>query len=128
MQVAQGPRNKPVPPMFTDVIHVTSGGDFDVTLSYKQMLIVVVTAVLLVAFWYLVQKTALGRAQRACEQDRGMAALLGVDVDRTISHDLRLGAALASSVLPVPGGPYSSTPFGMRALTPGTSSGSRGTP
>ena len=96
VQVAQGPRNKPVPPMFTDVIHVTSGGAFDVTLSYKQVLIVVVTGVLLAAFWYLVQKTALGRAQRACEQDRGMAALLGVDVDRTISLTFVIGAALAA--------------------------------
>ncbi len=96
VQVVQGPRNKPVPPMFTDVIHVTSGGAFDVTLSYKQILIVGVTGVLLLAFWYLVQKTALGRAQRACEQDRTMAALLGVDVDRTISLTFIIGAALAA--------------------------------
>ena len=96
VQVVQGPRNKPVPPMFTDVIHVTSGGAFDVTLSYKQILIVTVTGVLLLAFWYLVQKTALGRAQRACEQDRTMAALLGVDVDRTISLTFIIGAALAA--------------------------------
>ena len=96
VQVVQGPRNKPVPPMFTDVIHVTSGGAFDVTLSYKQILIVSVTGVLLLAFWYLVQKTALGRAQRACEQDRTMAALLGVDVDRTISLTFIIGAALAA--------------------------------
>ena len=96
VQVAQGPRNKPVPPMFTDVIQVTSGGAFDVTLSYKQILIVAVTAVLLGAFWFLVQKTALGRAQRACAQDRGMAALLGVDVDRTISLTFVIGAALAA--------------------------------
>ena len=96
VQVAQGPRNKPVPPMFTDVIRVTSGGDFDVTLSYKQILIVVVTGVLLLGFWFLVQKTALGRAQRACEQDRTMAALLGVNVDRTISLTFVMGAALAA--------------------------------
>ncbi len=96
VQVVQGPRNKPVPPIFTDVIHVTSGGAFDVTLSYKQILIVGVTGVLLLAFWYLVQKTALGRAQRACEQDRTMAALLGVDVDRTISLTFIIGAALAA--------------------------------
>ena len=96
VQVVQGPRNKPVPPMFTDVIHVTSGGAFDVTLSYKQILIVSVTGVLLLAFWFLVQKTALGRAQRACEQDRTMAALLGVDVDRTISLTFIIGAALAA--------------------------------
>jgi len=96
VQVVQGPRNKPVPPMFTDVIHVTSGGEFDVTLSYKQILIVVVTGVLLLGFWFLVQKTALGRAQRACEQDRTMAALLGVNVDRTISLTFIIGAALAA--------------------------------
>jgi branched-chain amino acid transport system permease protein len=96
VQVVQGPRNKPVPPMFTDVIQVTSGGAFDVTLSYKQILIVTVTGVLLLAFWFLVQKTALGRAQRACEQDRTMAALLGVDVDRTISLTFIIGAALAA--------------------------------
>jgi branched-chain amino acid transport system permease protein len=96
VQVVQGPRNKPVPPMFTDVIHVTSGGAFDVTLSYKQILIVSVTGLLLLGFWYLVQKTALGRAQRACEQDRTMAALLGVNVDRTISITFIIGAALAA--------------------------------
>jgi branched-chain amino acid transport system permease protein len=47
-------------------------------------------------FWYLVQKTSLGRAQRACEQDRKMAALVGIDVDRTISLTFVLGAALAA--------------------------------
>jgi branched-chain amino acid transport system permease protein len=55
-----------------------------------------VTVVLLTAFWYLVQKTSLGRAQRACEQDRRMAALLGIDVDRTISLTFVMGAALAA--------------------------------
>ena len=54
------------------------------------------TALLLAAFWYLVAKTALGRAQRACEQDPKMAALLGVDVDRTISITFVIGAALAA--------------------------------
>ena len=51
---------------------------------------------LLAAFWYLVQKTSLGRAQRACEQDRKMAALLGIDVDRTVSLTFVIGAALAA--------------------------------
>jgi branched-chain amino acid transport system permease protein len=37
-------------------------------------MIVAVTTVLLAAFWYVVQRTSLGRAQRACEQDRRMAA------------------------------------------------------
>ncbi|HVB89337.1 MAG TPA: branched-chain amino acid ABC transporter permease LivH [Beijerinckiaceae bacterium] len=96
VQVAQGPRNKPIPPMFEHVIELTPGAGFDVTISYKQLIIMGVTAVLLVAFWWIVQKTALGRAQRACEQDRKMAALLGVDVDRTISLTFVMGAALAA--------------------------------
>jgi branched-chain amino acid transport system permease protein len=95
--VVQGPRNKAVPPIFTDVIHVTAGpSGYNVTLSYKQILIVGVTAVLLAVFWYIVQKTPLGRAQRACEQDAKMAALLGVDVDRTIALTFVIGAALAA--------------------------------
>jgi branched-chain amino acid transport system permease protein len=96
VQVAQGPRNKSIPPLFSDVIVVMSGNGYDVIVSYKQIAIWVVTAVLLVAFWFLVSKTALGRAQRACEQDQKMAALLGIDVDRTISITFVIAAALAA--------------------------------
>jgi branched-chain amino acid transport system permease protein len=96
VQVVQGPRNKPVPPMLNEVLVFSTGGGGSIALSYKQIMIVVATAVLLGAFWYLVQKTPLGRAQRACEQDRRMAALLGVDVDRTISLTFVMGAALAA--------------------------------
>ena len=56
----------------------------------------IVTAILLVAFWYLVAKTRLGRAQRACEQDQKMAALVGVNVDQTISITFVIAAALAA--------------------------------
>src|ERR1700742_4220286 len=60
VQVVQGPRNKTIPSLFDNVIHVTSGGSYNVTLSYKQVMIVGVTAVLLAGFWYLVQHTSLG--------------------------------------------------------------------
>ncbi|HWG05145.1 MAG TPA: branched-chain amino acid ABC transporter permease LivH [Beijerinckiaceae bacterium] len=96
VQVMQGPRNKPVPPMFEKLITITHGGNFDVTISYKQILIMLVTGLLLAGFWYVVQKTPLGRAQRACSQDSRMAALLGIDVDRTISLTFVIGAALAA--------------------------------
>ncbi len=97
VQVLQGPRNKPLPPMLNEVIHLNIGnGGGSVTISYKQILIMIMTVVLLSAFWYVVQKTPLGRAQRACEQDRRMASLLGVDVDRTISITFIMGAALAA--------------------------------
>ena len=96
VQVVQGPRNKPVPSMLADVMTVPLGGGASFTLSMKQILIMTVTAVLLGGFWYLVQRTSFGRAQRACEQDRKMAALLGIDVDRTVSLTFVMGAALAA--------------------------------
>ncbi len=97
VQVAQVPRNKSIPPLLQGEFVLMGGSEgYQVTLSHRQLLIWVVTAVLLAAFWYLVSRTSLGRAQRACEQDQKMAALLGVDVDRTISITFVIGAALAA--------------------------------
>ena len=90
IQVSQGPRNKPIPPLVSEVYNI-----YGISVSLKQILIVAVTVVMMTAFWYLVNKTSLGRAQRATEQDRKMAALLGIDVDRTISITFVMGAALA---------------------------------
>jgi branched-chain amino acid transport system permease protein len=96
VQVTQGPRYKPAPQIASDVITVYQGADYSVSISHKQILIVAVTAVLLAAFWYIVQNTSIGRAQRACEQDRKMAALLGINVNATISLTFVMGAALAA--------------------------------
>ena len=67
-----------------------------VRLSNVQIIVVVTTIVLLAIFTWLVARTRLGRDMRACEQDQTMAALLGVDVDRTISMTFVIGAALAA--------------------------------
>jgi branched-chain amino acid transport system permease protein len=67
-----------------------------VQLSNMQILIVVTTVALMAIFTYIITQTSLGRAQRACEQDRMMAALTGVNVDLTISLTFVIGAALAS--------------------------------
>jgi len=91
VRVTRAPRKKPIPPMVSQVYTIEG-----ISVSLKQIIIVVVTAALLAIFWYLVNKTSLGRAQRACEQDRKMAALLGIDVDRTISITFIMGACLAA--------------------------------
>ncbi len=96
VQVAQGPRNKSIPPMMRGEFVLMDSTSYNVTLSYKQLTVWVVTAVLLAAFWWLVTKTSLGRAQRACEQDQKMAALLGINVDRTVSVTFIIAAALAA--------------------------------
>jgi len=96
VQVVQGPRNKSIPPLLNQSITLIESATYSVQISYKQIVIIFTTAILLAAFWYIVQKTPLGRAQRACEQDRKMASLLGIDVDRTISITFVMGAALAA--------------------------------
>ncbi|KAB2676502.1 branched-chain amino acid ABC transporter permease LivH [Brucella tritici] len=93
VQVTQGPRNKPVPQLLNGSYNIFGT---NVTISLKQVVVIVVTALLLTIFWYIVNRTSLGRAQRACEQDRKMAALLGINVDRVISLTFVMGAMLAA--------------------------------
>ena len=96
VQVSQGARVKPVEAVVRGGVPVFRDGDFVVQLSYMQMLIIGTTLAVLAAFTILVTRTPLGRAMRACEQDRKMAALLGIDTDRTISLTFIIGAALAA--------------------------------
>ena len=96
VQLSQGARVKAIQPVISGGVTLMKSGDFTVTLSYMQIIIVTLTVVLMAAFWMLIARTALGRAQRACQQDRLMAALLGIDVDRTISLTFVMGAGLAA--------------------------------
>jgi branched-chain amino acid transport system permease protein len=96
VQLVQGARVKTLQPVIHGGFTLTESGEFAVTLSYMQILIVAVTLALMIAFSLVIARTALGRAQRACEQDSRMAALVGVNVDRTISLTFVLGATLAA--------------------------------
>jgi len=96
VQLLQGARNKPLQPVVTGGARFLEGGEFTVTFSFLQMLIIVLTIALMAGFTLLINRTALGRAQRACQQDLGMAALVGIDVDRTISLTFVMGASLAA--------------------------------
>ncbi|HEY8276141.1 MAG TPA: branched-chain amino acid ABC transporter permease LivH [Methyloceanibacter sp.] len=96
IQVAQGARVKPLQPIVTGGYELFVQDGFEVSLSNIQILIMVTTVVLMGVFWLIITRTSLGRSQRACEQDRTMAALSGVDVDKTISLTFVMGAALAA--------------------------------
>lgn len=100
VQISQGARVKPLEPIipggYTLMEAETANGTFAVQLSNMQILIVATTVILMVGFSLMISKTSLGRSQRACEQDRKMASLLGINVDRTISLTFVMGAALAA--------------------------------
>ncbi|MEJ0062618.1 MAG: branched-chain amino acid ABC transporter permease LivH [Alphaproteobacteria bacterium] len=97
VQILQGARVKPLPPMVQGGITLLTREDgFSVSVSYLQIVIIVLTFGIMAGFTWVIRGTGLGRAQRATEQDRTMAALVGIDVDRVISLTFLLGAALAA--------------------------------
>jgi branched-chain amino acid transport system permease protein len=96
VQTSQGALERAIPAVIPGGIQLMDENGFVVLLSWMQMAIVIVTLVTLGAFTYLVTKTPLGRAMRAVEQDAKMAALLGIDTNRTISYTFIIGSALAA--------------------------------
>jgi branched-chain amino acid transport system permease protein len=100
VRIAQDARPKPLQPIVTggyEIMHrAAAQGEFVVRLSNMQIFIIVTTLVLMAVFTALITQTSLGRAQRSCEQDMKMAALVGIDVNRTISITFVMGATLAA--------------------------------
>ena len=96
VQLLQGARVKTLPPMIQRRLRADARAVSPCELSNMQIIIVVMTSALMAGFSVSDRATPLGRAQRACEQDMTMAALLGIDVDRTISLTFVIGAALAA--------------------------------
>jgi branched-chain amino acid transport system permease protein len=97
VQIVQGARVKPLAPLLTGNITLIPGGGAEgASISGVQILIILTTVSLMALFTWIVNTTPLGRNMRACEQDRTMAALTGVDVDRTITITFVIGAALAA--------------------------------
>ncbi|MGE4481300.1 ABC transporter permease subunit [Acidocella sp.] len=96
VQVSQGALERAIPDLIPGGITLMNQGGFVVQLSWMQLSIITVTLAVLAVFTYIVTKTPLGRAMRAVEQDAKMAALLGIDTNRTISTTFIIGSALAA--------------------------------
>jgi len=79
------------PEIFKGVIK--AGG---ISIPNLSVIIPIVTAVLLIALVYLVNKTVTGMSMRACSNDMDTAKLMGIDVDRVISLTFCIGSALAA--------------------------------
>ncbi len=68
-----------------------------ISFSNINILVLVVAVLLMLALFWLINYTSIGRAMRAVAQDREAAALMGVNVDRIISFTFFVGAALAGA-------------------------------
>lgn len=70
-------------------------GDFKI--QTIQIIVIIAAAVMMAFLALFVQYTKTGKAMRAVSEDKGVAALMGVDVDRIIVSTFALGAALAGA-------------------------------
>jgi len=68
-----------------------------VTYTWEKLIVVLITAPVLLALVWLVQRTRQGKAMRATAQDRDAAAMMGIDVNRTISFTFMIAGGLAGA-------------------------------
>jgi branched-chain amino acid transport system permease protein len=86
-------RNNPFPTYFNVNHHVVSIGSAKVNLL--EVMIIATAVVMMVFLDRLVNRTKLGRSIRAVAEDAPTAALMGIDIDKTISRTFIIGGALA---------------------------------
>lgn len=67
------------------------------SVSWDRVYVFVIALVLIVATYYLVNRTRLGKAMRATFQDRDTAALMGIRIDRIHTATFALGSGLAAA-------------------------------
>ncbi|MCI9367986.1 MAG: branched-chain amino acid ABC transporter permease [Oscillospiraceae bacterium] len=93
------------------------------SISYVAVLSIVCCVVVMITLTLFTGQTKLGKAMRACSEDKAAAQLMGIDVNATISMTFAIGSALAAiagvlmcSAYPVLSPTTGSMP-GIRAFT-----------
>ncbi|MGB5063227.1 MAG: branched-chain amino acid ABC transporter permease LivH [Candidatus Competibacter sp.] len=95
VQLSQGAKTQGVPSLIPTTLRFGEGNDF-VQITLVQLMIIVVSLASMATLTWLIQRTSLGRQCRATQQDRRMAAILGINTDRIISTVFVIGAAMAA--------------------------------
>ena len=86
------------PKVFSSVVPKGDVSFFDGQLSvtYLTIVTIVVCVVIMLVLTFFTNKTKMGKAMRACSEDKGAAQLMGIDVNATISITFAIGSALAA--------------------------------
>lgn len=66
------------------------------TISGISLLTIAMCVVIMVGLTLFTSKSKMGKAMRACSEDKGAAQLMGINVNRTISLTFAIGSALAA--------------------------------
>jgi branched-chain amino acid transport system permease protein len=123
VRLTRGAGDRWLHPVFSESYPIAEAAGFPVAINAAQIIVVVLVAGLYAAHWSLGERGRFGLAWRACAQDGGMAALCGINVDRTAGLTFALGgayAAVAGFVVALYYGGVSfhmGTLFGFKALT-----------
>jgi branched-chain amino acid transport system permease protein len=72
-------------------------GSSEVVYTWDKLIVVIITVPVLLALMWLVRSTKQGKAMRATAQDKDAAAMMGINVNRTISFTFLIAGALAGS-------------------------------
>jgi branched-chain amino acid transport system permease protein len=86
------------PKVFTSVVGNGSVKLFGGQLSISVIAIVTIAAciIIMIALTWFTGMTKMGKAMRACSEDKGAAQLMGISVNFTISVTFAIGSALAA--------------------------------
>ena len=86
------------PKVFTSVIPKGNISLFggQLTIPYVTLVTIVVCIIIMVALVWFTSKTKMGKAMRACSEDKGAAQLMGINVNGTISLTFAIGSGLAA--------------------------------
>ena len=84
------------------IAHNTTGfnipvGDKSVMLTYTGVLTFALSVLLMIGLFLLVRRTKMGKAMRAVAEDKEVAALMGINVDRVISNTFAISGVLAGA-------------------------------
>lgn len=65
-------------------------------ISYVTVVTIAACLIIMAVLTLFINKTKLGKAMRACSEDKGAAQLMGINVDATISATFAIGSGLAA--------------------------------
>ena len=65
-------------------------------ISYVTLFTIIICIVIMLALTWFTGKTKMGKAMRACSEDKAAAQLMGINVNTTISMTFAIGSALAA--------------------------------
>lgn len=87
----------PLSPETATELEITARGDYPLPISRIQFVIILSSILMMAGLYSIVQLTKMGKAMRAVAEDKDIAALMGVDVDRVITFTFAMGAILAGA-------------------------------